>query len=273
MTQLVARIGPRHLSERLSERVWPREIQPLAVAFDDMLARLEEGFARLSQFSADLAHELRTPVANLLGEAQVALTRDRPLQEYRETIESSVAECEHLSDLIDKLLFLARADAAEGHVQRTTFDSKTAVTKIIAIYETVIEEKRLNVSVDGTGNVYADRILFERLINNLLDNAIRYTAPGGSIQISVESNQASSKIRVQDNGCGIAAEHKAHVFDRLYRADRSRNSDGVGLGLSLVKSIMDLHGGSVTIESELDRGTVVTITFPNGSIRTSAAAA
>ncbi len=262
MTHLVGRVGPRHLNERLSRRTWPREIQPLAVAFDDMLARLEEGFVRLSQFSADLAHELRTPVANLLGEAQVALTRERPSNEYREIIESSVAECEHLSELIDNLLFLARADAAEGHIQRTLFDAGGAVAKIMAIYESVIEEKQLKTNLEGAGQVYADPILFERAVNNLIDNAVRYTQPGGSIDIVIDSNAGATRITVTDNGCGIAAEHRTHVFDRFYRADRSRNSEGVGLGLSLVKSIIDLHGGMVTIESEPGRGTKVTLDFP-----------
>lgn len=262
MTHLVSRVGPRHLNERLSRRTWPREIQPLAVAFDDMLTRLEEGFVRLSQFSADLAHELRTPVANLLGEAQVALTRERPSNQYREIIESSVAECEHLSELIDNLLFLARADAAEGHIQRTQFDARGAVAKIMAIYESVIEEKQLKTGLEGTGQVYADTMLFERAVNNLIDNAVRYTPPGGSIGIAIDSNAAATQITVADTGCGIAPEHRTHVFDRFYRADRSRNSEGVGLGLSLVKSIMDLHGGAVAIESELGHGTKVRIDFP-----------
>src|SRR6202140_902928 len=119
MTQSLKRIGPQRLHERIPPGWWPRELQPLATAFDEMLARLEDSFTRLSQFSADLAHELRTPIANILGEAQVSLTRDRSPDEYREVIESTVAECERLSRIVDSLLFLARAEAGDRQIHRT----------------------------------------------------------------------------------------------------------------------------------------------------------
>src|SRR4029077_5035774 len=116
------RVEPTHLQERVPPSEWPRELQPVAVAFDDMMDRLEDSFTRLSQFSADLAHELRTPIANIRGEAEVALTRPRTSDEYREVIESTVGECERLSGIIDNLLFLARAEAPDQHIQRTLFD-------------------------------------------------------------------------------------------------------------------------------------------------------
>jgi two-component system heavy metal sensor histidine kinase CusS len=263
MAHLVARVSPTHLNERLTRTGWPREIQPLAVAFDDMLTRLENSFARLSQFSADLAHELRTPIANILGEGQVALTRMRSAEEYREIIESSVAECERLSGIVENLLFLARAEAADGHIQRMLFDAKAEVAKITAFYEPVAEDQQITIGCEGDGNVYADPMLFARAINNLLENAVRYTRAGGSILISIATYGTESQISVQDTGCGIAAEHLPHVFNRFYRADSSRSSEGAGLGLALVKSIVDLHGGSVRVSSEVNRGTTVTVTFPN----------
>jgi two-component system heavy metal sensor histidine kinase CusS len=263
MADLVGRIGPSHLNERLTERTWPREIQPLAVAFDDMLARLQDAFTRLSQFSADLAHELRTPVANLLGEAQVALTRTRPAEEYREIIESSVAECERLSGMIDNLLFLARAEAADGQIQCTAFDANAAVAKIAAIYEPIAEERQITMRWHGAGEVYAEPLLFERALNNLVENALRHTTSGGSIVISVATDAAGAQIEVKDTGCGISPEHLPYIFNRFYRADPSRSSEGSGLGLALVKSIVDLHSGSVEASSVVGRGTVVTMTFPN----------
>src|SRR5205814_8536456 len=129
MTQAVERIGPAHLNEPLAPARWPRELQPLAVAFDNMLGRLEDSYRRLSQFSADLAHELRTPVANLLGEAQVTLSRTRGPEEYRQVIESNVAECERLSGIIDNLLFLARAEGAKEQINRSRFNARTAAEK------------------------------------------------------------------------------------------------------------------------------------------------
>jgi two-component system heavy metal sensor histidine kinase CusS len=262
IAQSVSRISPSRLNERVPQIGWPREIQPLAIAFDDMLTRLEEAFARLSQFSADLAHELRTPVANLLGEAQVALTRDRPSEEYRDIIESSVAECERLSGIIDNLLFLARAEAADGYAQRSVFDARPAVAKIVAIYETVTEEQQIKMSCEGSGDVYADPVLFERAVNNLVENAVRHMSAGGSIVVSIAVGATHSEIVVKDTGCGIAPEHLPYIFNRFYRADPSRSSEGSGLGLALVKSIVDLHGGSVEASSVVGRGTVVTMTFP-----------
>jgi two-component system heavy metal sensor histidine kinase CusS len=263
MTDTLGRIGPGQLNKRLGQHSWPREIQPLAMAFDDMLARLEESFVRLSQFSANLAHELRTPVANLLGEAQVALSRERAPLEYREIIESNVMECERLSGIIDNLLFLARAEAAEENIQRTTFNAANAVAKIIALYETVAEEQRIKIYRTGAGEIYADPILFERAINNVIENAVRYTSPEGLIEVSIRASATHCQVEVKDNGCGIADEHQPHIFDRFYRADRSRHSTGTGLGLSIVKSIMDLHKGSVAIVSQPAKGTTLTLTFPN----------
>jgi two-component system, OmpR family, heavy metal sensor histidine kinase CusS len=263
MTQSVARIGPTHLKERVTPAEWPRELKPLAIAFDDMLKRLDDSFTRLSQFSADLAHELRTPIANMTGEAQVALTRDRTAAEYRETIESTVGECERLSRIVDNLLFVARVDAAREPIARKRFDGRAAAEKIAAFYQTIAEERHVTIRCSGEGQIYADPDLFERAVGNLLDNALRFTPENGSIQIALSENDGQFELAVGDNGCGIAPEHLPRVFDRFYRADSSRGSDGAGLGLALVKSIVDLHGGSVGIQSEVGRGTTVTLFFPN----------
>ncbi|MEY2564317.1 MAG: two-component system, OmpR family, heavy metal sensor histidine kinase CusS [Verrucomicrobiota bacterium] len=263
MTRSLRRVGPKRLHERVPLTGWPREVQPLAVAFDEMLDRLEDSFTRLSQFSADLAHELRTPIANIRGEGEVALTRVRTPEEYRQVIESSVAECERLSAIVDNLLFLARAEAAEGHIQRALFAGKEAVEKIRAFHELIAEERRVAITVSGDAEIDADPMLFGRAVSNLVQNALRFTPPGGTISISLSANAAESKISVTDSGCGIASEHLPRVFDRFYRADSSRSAQGSGLGLALVKSIMDLHGGSAVVESEVDRGTVVTLRFPN----------
>ena len=263
MTQSVARIGPTHLKERVTPAEWPRELKPLAIAFDDMLKRLDDSFTRLSQFSADLAHELRTPIANMTGEAQVALTRDRTAAEYRETIESTVGECERLSRIVDNLLFVARVDAAREPIARKRFDGRAAAEKIAAFYQTIAEERHVTIRCSGEGQIYADPDLFERAVGNLLDNALRFTPENGSIRIALSENDGQFELAVGDNGCGIAPEHLPRVFDRFYRADSSRGSDGAGLGLALVKSIVDLHGGSVGIQSEVGRGTTVTLSFPN----------
>ena len=263
MTRSLKRVGPNRLHERVLPAEWPRELQPVAVAFDDMLDRLEDSFTRLSQFSADLAHELRTPLANIRGEAEVALARPRTPNEYQTVIESSVAECERLSGIIDNLLFLARAEAAESKINQSPFDGRAAIERIAAYNEAIAEERRLTITCAGQGEVYADPVLFGRAVSNLVDNAVHFTSDGGRITISHTTNRNKAEITVQDTGCGIAAEHRPRIFDRFYRADASRSSEGTGLGLALVKSIADLHGGSVSVESEVGRGTLVTLRFPN----------
>ena len=262
MTRSFERTGPGQLHERVAPAEWPRELQPLAVAFDEMLDRLEDSFTRLSQFSADLAHELRTPIANLRGEAEVALTRTRTPDEYREVIESSVGECERLSGLIDSLLFLARAEAAEAQIERKLFDGRVAVEKIAAYYETLAEERQVAITCTGRGEVYADPVLFGRAVSNLVDNALRFSPDGGRVEIALAVHAGRSEVSVKDAGRGIAPEHIARVFDRFYRADSSRSSQGAGLGLAIVKSITELHGGLATMKSEVDRETIVTLSFP-----------
>jgi two-component system heavy metal sensor histidine kinase CusS len=265
MTRALKRVGPKQLHQQVSAVGWPRELQPLAVAFDDMLHRLEDSFVRLSQFSADIAHELRTPIANIRGEAEVALTRSRTAEEYREVIESTIAECQHLGHIVDNLLFLARTEAAEGHLQRTSFDGRAVVEKIAAFHEPIAEEQKLTVSCRGEAKFLADEMLFSRAVNNLLENAMHHTPAGGSIEISIANRATEVEVSVNDSGAGIAPEHLPRVFDRFYRADSSRSSEGVGLGLALVKSIMDLHGGSAQIESTPGQGTTVTLSFPQAA--------
>ncbi len=263
MTNSLMRVGPTRLHERVPVAEWPRELKPVAIAFDDMLDRLEDSFNRLSQFSADLAHELRTPLANIRGEAEVALTRPRSPNEYQSVIESSVAECARLAGIIDNLLFLARAEAAESKVNYARFDGRAALERIVAYNEAIAEERRLQIVCGGHGQVYADPVLFGRAVSNLVDNAVHYTPDGGRIALSIAmSDDDRAEIAVEDNGCGIAPDHISRIFDRFYRIDPSRSTEGTGLGLALVKSIADLHGGKVGVASEVGRGTRVTISFP-----------
>jgi two-component system heavy metal sensor histidine kinase CusS len=262
LTESLGRIDPSHLDERVSKASWPRELQPVAAAFDHMLARLENSFTRLSQFSADLAHELRTPISNIRGEAEVNLTRPRTLEEYRDVIESIAAECERLSSIVDNLLFLARAEGIDRHIDGKVFAARPAIEKIAAYYRTAAEERGISIVNQGDDELYADALLFDRALSNLLDNALRFTPDGGKIIIATRATTDRTELTVADTGAGIPPQDLPHVCDRFYRADSSRSSQGAGLGLALVKSIAELHGGSVAIASELNRGTTVTLSFP-----------
>jgi two-component system, OmpR family, heavy metal sensor histidine kinase CusS len=262
MAQAVERVGATHLDERLPLAAWPDELQPLALGFNKMLARLEESFTRLSHFSADLAHELRTPIAILRGEAEGALTKPGTADQYREVIESSLEELQRLSTMIDNLLFLARAETG-GLVSRRYFDGRAMLEKIREFYEAISQDQGVEINCLGEGEVYAEPALFRRALINLITNALRFTPSGGHVTVSLARQNRRSNVSVADTGSGIASEHIPHVFNRFFRSGGSRNSQGTGLGLAIVKSIMQVHEGDVSVKSELNKGTIVMLTFPD----------
>jgi two-component system heavy metal sensor histidine kinase CusS len=265
ITGAAKRMTASQLHERLDLRRLPTELYELGSAFNEMLARLEDSFNRLSQFSADLAHELRTPINNLVGEADVALSRERTAAEYRQTIESSVEEFQRLSRMIDSLLFLARADNPRTRIEKAALDARDEAQKVLDFYDAVAEEQGVTLSCGGSAALEADPVLLRRAISNLLSNALRFTPRGGTIGVSIRSSEGTVEIAVSDTGKGIPAIHLPRIFDRFYMVDRARthSSASTGLGLSIVKSIMDLHGGSVAIESEVGKGTKITLRFPS----------
>jgi len=252
-----------YLQQRLDRDRWPKEVDSMAAAFDEMLARLKESFERLSAFAADLAHELRTPIQNLRGEAEVALTRTRTAEEYREVIELSIEEYQRLASMIDNLLFVARAENAETPLNRLTFKIGPEIDTILDFYDAAAREQNIALSRQGDADLYADATLIRRALSNLVSNALQHTSAGGQVRLAVKQANGSVEIQAQDTGCGIGPEHLPRIFNRFYRADAARSSDsgGVGLGLAIVKSIMDLHGGSVRAESKPGEGTIVTLTF------------
>jgi two-component system, OmpR family, heavy metal sensor histidine kinase CusS len=265
ITRTAERITAAQLHERIDPARWPKELTALATAFDQMLDRLQESFTRLSQFSAGLAHELRTPINILMGEAEVALSRNRSPEEYREVLESSLEEFGRLSRMIDGLLFLARADGAARTIERPWIDARKEIDAVVEFHEAMAQEQGVRVSCEGKAALSADPILFRRAVSNLLSNALQYTPRGGTISILIgPTEDRGVEICVKDSGAGIAPEHLPRIFDRFYRADSARSQfpQGFGLGLAIVKSIMDLHQGTVTIQSEPSKGTVVTLLFP-----------
>ncbi len=262
LAEAVERVGATHFDERVPINGWPDELQPLATGFNKMLGRLEESFTRLSQFSADLAHELRTPIAILRGEAESALTKPRSSEQYREVIESSLEELQGLSAMIDNLLFLARAETS-GSFNRSYFDGRVAIEEIREFYEAVSQDQGVEIQCRGGGEIYAEPVLFRRALINLITNALRFTPAGGSITVALDRQKDASKVSVADTGCGISSQHVPNVFNRFFRGDAPRNSQGTGLGLAIVKSIMQIHEGDVAVQSELNEGTVITLNFPD----------
>lgn len=260
-------VTPSHLAARIpTDPPWPRELAELVEVFNAMLRRLEEAFTRLSRFSSDLAHELRTPLSNMSGAVEVCLLRERAGPEYRAVLESNLEECRRLAALVDNLLFMARVEHAEAAARIETFDGAEAAAWVAAQQAPAAATRGLAIEVSGNAAVTADSVLFRQALTNLLSNAIVHSDAHGAIRVELERDGNSSRVRVIDQGIGIDAQHVPHLFDRFYRADPARsreNGQGTGLGLAIVKSIVDLHGGSVEVQSQPGAGTCVALCFPD----------
>jgi two-component system heavy metal sensor histidine kinase CusS len=267
LTQVFTRINSEHLDERVGSTHWPPEIASLAQAFDSMLQRLERSFALLSHFSANLAHELRTPIGNLRGEAEVALGRARTADEYRRVIESSLEEYERLSRVIENLLFLARTDTHNTMVRFSPVNMRPEIDALLEYFEGLAEEKSIQVASSGNALLNADPTLLRRALANLLSNAFQYTPDHGRISVDVSSDDGTVAITVSDTGIGIEKGSLEKISERFYRTERARamNAQGSGLGLAIVKSIMDLHSGHLEVESTPGEGTTVRMTFPSAN--------
>jgi two-component system heavy metal sensor histidine kinase CusS len=258
-------IGAAQLDHRISAGRWPRELRGVATAFDQVLDRLQESFGRLRQFSADLAHELRTPINNLMGEAQVALSRPRTAPDYERVLQSSLEELSRLARMIDGMLFLAQADQARLAVQAVPLHADAQLRAVAEFYQALAEEQGVTVRVQGDASLLADPMLVRRALSNLLSNSLRHTPRGGMVELLAREAPGGIELEVRDNGAGIAAEHHARLGDRFFRVDaaRSAQASGYGLGLAIVRSIMTLHAGDMRIESAPGRGTSVTLEFPS----------
>jgi two-component system heavy metal sensor histidine kinase CusS len=266
ITGTARRISPANLSERLSLHGLPGEMLTLADTFNQMLERLEQSFGRLSRFSADIAHELRTPVHSLRGGVEVALSKPRSPEEYREVLGSSLEECARLAHLIDRLLFLARAEHPETQIKREPCDVGLELATVSEFYGLSASDAgvRLAVAIDRKIQADLDRPLFQRAVGNLVANSLAHTPRGGTVTLTATGDGLATKVDVTDTGCGIPTNHLANVCDRFYRADNTRSSrnGNVGLGLAIVRSIMELHGGTVEIASQVGQGTRVSLVFP-----------
>ncbi|NLY28677.1 MAG: heavy metal sensor histidine kinase [Alcaligenaceae bacterium] len=254
ISQQINRVNSEQLHLRLDSTGVPAELAPMATAFNEMIDRLEDGFRRLSNFSGDIAHELRTPITNLTTQTQVALSRARTAQEYREILYSNLEEYERMAKMIGDMLFLAKADNGLIEPERTAVPLVAELRELVDFFEAWSEERQVAIVVTGDEKVTAaaDKAMLRRALSNLLSNAIRHTPEGGTIQASVQNNGKAVRIRIANPGPTIPAEHLAHLFERFYRPDasRHRNGEGAGLGLAIVKSIVQAHGGQVTASSD-----------------------
>lgn len=262
--RLAASIGARSLNRRMVATHLPPEVADLAIEFNSMLDRIDEGYRKLEDFSGDLAHEMRTPVATLLGRTQVALSQTRGAQELREVLEGNVEELERLSALISDMLFIARAEHDANVLQPEEVDLAREAQRVADYLSMIADEKGVRLQVSGAApRLRADRLLVQRAITNLVSNAIRHAYAGSTVVIDIASAASQATLSVTNDGDEIAPAHLDRIFARFYRADpaRSRVEGGSGLGLAIVRSIAGAHHGDVAVHSR-DGRTTFTLTLP-----------
>jgi two-component system, OmpR family, heavy metal sensor histidine kinase CusS len=241
-----------NLAARIDGTGAPRELAPVIDSFNAMLARLATGFTQLSQVSADMAHDLRTPINNLLGQTEVALSQPRSADHYELLLASNLEELQRLSKMTDNMLFLARSENADTAIDRKTLDVQDELQRMADYFEGLAEDRHLRIETKGDGSVYADPMLLRRALANLVANAIQYADEDTTILLRSEQTTDGTTLSVENHGPTIAEHHLRRVFDRFYRADASRrgSADSSGLGLSIVRTIMTLHQGVGSATSE-----------------------
>ena len=251
ITYEAGRITVDGLGTRLDENGTSPELRDLSVSLNGMLARLQTGFELLSHYTENLAHDLRTPVNNLRGQTEVALSRPRSADDYQALLASNLEEYERLTRMIENVLFLARAGNAQIALRRTELELSEQLRQVAAYFEDLAEEGGVSLKVEARGTIEADPVLFRRALSNLISNALRYTPSGGIIELSAARGTGSTVVSVSNPGPRIPAEKLDKVFERFYRGDeaRSNSADSTGLGLAIVRSIMDLHQGEAVAES------------------------
>jgi two-component system heavy metal sensor histidine kinase CusS len=252
------------LSQRINILEWPVEFTSLGNAFNKMLNGLDEAFKRLSQCTSELAHELRTPINNLLGQTEVALSRPRTETEYRYLLGSNYEEYQRIGKLVESILFLSKANNPHTKIQRTIFNVADELSSLCEYYQLLASEKNIKIRILGSAFLYGDQILFRRAVSNLVENSVHYTPPNGNVSIEVQASKTEIKLSVIDTGIGIIKENVDLIFDRFYRVDHKHihTDDGLGLGLSIVRVIMDLHKGYIKIDSNVGVGTRIDLFFP-----------
>jgi heavy metal sensor kinase len=262
-------IGERNLGKRLPVPETDDELQRLSETLNQMLDRIEDAFQRITRFTADASHELRTPIALIRTTSEIALRKERDDADYRDALGEIHGESIRTTELIENLLTLARTDAGWETLDRKAIDLSTLLLEATTQAQKLASERGIRLNYEPVPeplSVVGDGSSLRRLLLILLDNALKYTHPGGTVTVLAKPASDFIRIEVQDSGIGIGAEHIPHIFERFYRADpsRSRDSGGAGLGLSLAKWIVEAHGGAILVESTPGAGSTFTVRLPKG---------
>jgi heavy metal sensor kinase len=274
ITRTARRITAQNLQQRLPVPPTNDEVARLTATLNEMIARLETSFDRVRQFTADASHELKTPLAILLGEIELALRKELPPEQYRDTLMSCLEEVERLTKVVQGLLDLSRADSGQMYMLHEPLDVSSLLRSVIAGVNVLADAKRviLMPSIATDVIINGDEVRLHQAFLNIIENAVKYTASGGRVEIALTTSPADAVITVVDSGAGIPTDSLPHIFDRFYRVDQARSQEisGTGLGLSITRWIVDAHHGSIAVTSEIGKGTTFTITLPLYHVDTTA---
>ena len=267
VAQAAQRISGSNLSLRIPTRGAGDELDYLIATFNRMIQRLDNSFTQIRQFSTDVSHELRTPITAIRGQLEVALFTASNVEQYREAMLNALQDVERLSQIVRALLLLSQAESGQLALQKTRLDLSRLVADVVDQFQIPYEEARvrLTASLPPECPAEVDRIQIERMVSNLLSNALKFTPAGGEVRVSLENEAGNAELAVRDTGRGISNDHLPHIFDRFYRVpgrDASGPERGLGLGLSFVAWIVKAHGGTVRVESALGKGTSFLISLP-----------
>jgi heavy metal sensor kinase len=268
VAETAQRITHSNLDMQIPSRRTGDELDRLIEAFNHMMTRLNFSFEQIRQFSTDVSHELRTPLTVVRGQLEVALFTAQTVEQYREAMANALEDVDRLSNIVRALLMLSQAESGQLLLQKTQLDFAELLRDQVDQYQIPAEAQgvELTAELPPACLIYGDKIQIERLVSNLLGNAIKYTPPGGRVVARLNGEAGWAKLTVEDTGVGISPDHLPHIFDRFYRVPSADPEKGLGLGLSFVSWIVKAHGGVVSVESELHKGTRFTVSLPAGPV-------
>jgi len=265
VTQTARQISEGSLKERVPVKKHQDEIDQLAITFNQMLDRIQNLVTGIKEMSDNIAHDLKSPITRIRGISEVTLTTGASAREYKNMAASTIEECDRLLEMINTMLVISRTEAGVNKLDAKEMDIAAAVTNAWELFEAPAEDKNLKFTCDAAGplRVSGDQRLIQRMIANLIDNAIKYTSAGGTVKVAVHrQNDHSAVITVKDSGIGISDQDLPHIFERFYRCDPSRSEAGIGLGLSFARAVARAHGGDITVSSIPDQGSTFAVTLP-----------